>query len=87
MGGGLLLFLQVFSRLTYFLSIRQIFSHMLDDYLLRTALPRLSVNKLIKLCLLADQYDMTVLRKAYVSALTDRMDVGNIIEVVAIICL
>lgn len=54
---------------------------MLDDYLLKASLPRLSVNKLIRLCLLADRFHINLLRSAYVKALGDRINLDCIVEV------
>ena len=54
---------------------------MLDDYLIKSALPRLTVNKLIKLCLLAAKYDIKFLRMQYICELIGRINVDSVVQV------
>jgi hypothetical protein len=60
---------------------QDVFSHMMDDYLLNTSAARADVATLLRLYNLSEIHDIQVLRTAYIGAISKKLSIDNISQV------
>jgi hypothetical protein len=57
---------------------------MIDNFLLKTSVKRLNITEIVKLCIVAEEYEMIQLLNVYIAELKTRLNLNSISEVIGI---